>query len=33
VDVNDRVIVNPSDSIEDGEQVNVAPQSQGGQQS
>ncbi len=33
VDVNDRVIVNPSDSIEDGDQVNVAPQSQGGQQS
>ncbi len=25
VDVNDRVIVNPSDSIEDGQQVNVAP--------
>ncbi|MGB8886087.1 MAG: efflux RND transporter periplasmic adaptor subunit [Candidatus Korobacteraceae bacterium] len=33
VDVNDRVIVNPSDSIEDGQQVNVAPQNQGGQQS
>jgi RND family efflux transporter MFP subunit len=33
VDVNDRVIVNPSDSIEDGQQVNVAPQSQGGQKS
>jgi len=33
VDVNDRVIVNPSDSIEDGEQVNVAPERQGGQKS
>ncbi|MGA2687061.1 MAG: efflux RND transporter periplasmic adaptor subunit [Candidatus Korobacteraceae bacterium] len=33
VDVNDRVIVNPSDSIEDGQQVNVAPEKQGGQQS
>jgi RND family efflux transporter MFP subunit len=33
VDVNDRVIVNPSDSIEDGQQVNVAPERQGGQQS
>ncbi len=29
VDVNDRVIVNPSDSIEDGQQVKVAPQPQG----
>ncbi len=29
VDANDRVIVNPSDSIEDGEQVNVAPEHQG----
>jgi len=25
--------VNPSDSIEDGQQVNVAPEKQGGQQS
>lgn len=33
VDVNDRIIVNPSDSIEDGQQVNVAPQKQGGQSS
>ncbi|MFZ0312759.1 MAG: efflux RND transporter periplasmic adaptor subunit [Candidatus Korobacteraceae bacterium] len=33
VDVNDSVVVNPSDSIEDGEQVNVAPPSQGGQKS
>jgi multidrug efflux system membrane fusion protein len=36
VGVNDRIIVNPSDSIEDGEQVNVAPpqqQQQGGQKS
>lgn len=33
VDVNDQVIVNPSDSIEDGQQVNVVPQSQGGQKS
>ena len=30
---SDRVIVNPSDSIEDGQQVNVAPRNQGGQQS
>lgn len=33
VDVNDQVIVNPSDSIEDGQQVNVVPQSQEGQKS
>jgi membrane fusion protein, multidrug efflux system len=33
VNVDDQVIVNPSDSIEDGQQVNVAPQSQGGQKS
>jgi len=33
VDVNDRIIVNPSDSIEDGQKVNVAPQKQGGQSS
>jgi RND family efflux transporter MFP subunit len=33
VDVNDRIIVNPSDSIEDGQKVNVAPERQGGQQS
>ena len=28
VDVNDRVIVNPSDAIESGEQVNVAQEQQ-----
>ncbi len=35
VDVNDRVIVNPSDAIENGEKVNVAPErpGQGGQKS
>ncbi len=33
VDANDLVIVNPSDSIEDGEKVNVAPQHQGGEHS
>jgi multidrug efflux system membrane fusion protein len=33
VDVNDRIIVNPSDSVEDGQQVNVAPANQGGQKS
>ena len=33
VDANDLVIVNPSDSIEDGEKVNVAPEQQGGQRS
>jgi RND family efflux transporter MFP subunit len=30
VDVNDRIIVNPADSIEDGQQVNVAGPKQGG---
>ena len=30
VDVNDRVIVNPPDSIEEGQPVHVAPQEQGG---
>ncbi len=30
VNVNDRVIVNPSDSVEDGQQVRVAPDHQGG---
>jgi membrane fusion protein, multidrug efflux system len=29
VDVNDQIIVNPSDSIEDGQQVNVAPAAKG----
>ncbi len=33
VDANDLVIVNPSDSIEDGQKVNVAPQHQGNGQS
>jgi RND family efflux transporter MFP subunit len=33
VDVNDRIIVNPSDSIEDGQKVNVASEQQGGHQS
>jgi multidrug efflux system membrane fusion protein len=33
VDANDLVIVNPSDSIEDGEKVNIAPQHQGGEHS
>jgi RND family efflux transporter MFP subunit len=33
VEVNDRIIVNPSDAIEDGQKVNVAPAGQGGQQS
>ena len=33
VEIGDRVIINPADSIEDGQQVNVAPESQGGKQS
>ena len=33
VDLEDRVIINPADSIEEGQQVNVAPENQGGQQS
>ncbi len=33
VDANDLVIVNPSDSIEEGQKVNVAPQHQGGEHS
>ncbi len=33
VDANDLVIVNPSDSIEEGQKVNVASQHQGGSQS
>jgi RND family efflux transporter MFP subunit len=33
VDVNDRIIVNPSDSIEDGQQVNVAQPKQGSEHS
>jgi multidrug efflux system membrane fusion protein len=33
VEIGDRVIVNPADSIEDGQQVNVAPEIPGGKQS
>jgi hypothetical protein len=33
LDASDRVIVNPSDAIEDGQQVNVAAPNQGGQKS
>jgi RND family efflux transporter MFP subunit len=33
VELEDRIIVNPADSLEDGQQVNVAPENQGGQQS
>jgi multidrug efflux system membrane fusion protein len=33
LEVGDRVIVNPADSIEEGQQVNVAPENHGGQAS
>ena len=33
VEAGDRVIINPADSIEEGQQVNVAPENQGGQTS
>ena len=33
VGVNDRIVVNPSDSIEEGQQVNVAPEHRGEQHS
>jgi membrane fusion protein, multidrug efflux system len=33
VDANDLIIVNPSDSIENGQKVNLAPQQKGGEQS
>jgi multidrug efflux system membrane fusion protein len=33
VEAGDRVIINPADSIEEGQQVNVAPENQGGQPS
>jgi RND family efflux transporter MFP subunit len=33
VEAGDRVIVNPADSIEEGQQVNVAPENQGDQHS
>jgi RND family efflux transporter MFP subunit len=32
VELEDRVVINPADSLEDGQQVNVAPENQGGQQ-
>jgi multidrug efflux system membrane fusion protein len=31
IDLGDRIVVNPADSLEDGQQVNVAPENQGGQ--
>jgi multidrug efflux pump subunit AcrA (membrane-fusion protein) len=31
VELGDRIVVNPADSLEDGQQVNVAPENQGGQ--
>ena len=33
VELGDRVVINPADSIEEGQQVNVAPESHGGQPS
>jgi RND family efflux transporter MFP subunit len=33
VEIDDRVIINPSDSLEEGQQVNVAPENHGGQPS
>jgi multidrug efflux system membrane fusion protein len=33
VEIGDRVIINPADSMEEGQQVNVAPESQGGHSS
>jgi len=33
VDPDDRIIINPADSLEDGQPVNVAPASPEGQQS
>jgi multidrug efflux pump subunit AcrA (membrane-fusion protein) len=33
VDLGDRIIINPADSLENGQQVNVAPENQGGQTS
>ena len=33
VEIDDRVIINPADSLEEGQQVNVAPESHGGQPS
>jgi multidrug efflux pump subunit AcrA (membrane-fusion protein) len=31
VELGDRIVVNPADSLEDGQQVHVAPENQGGQ--
>ena len=33
VELEDRIVINPADSLEEGQQVNVAPEDQGGQQS
>src|SRR5271165_3917468 len=33
VELGDRIVINPADSLEEGQQVNVAPENQGGQQS
>ncbi len=33
VELEDRIVVNPADSLEEGQQVNVAPENQGGPQS
>ena len=33
VELDDRIVINPADSLEEGQQVNVAPENQGGQQS
>jgi multidrug efflux pump subunit AcrA (membrane-fusion protein) len=33
VDPSDRIIINPADSLENGQQVNVAPENRGGQTS
>src|SRR5271157_447865 len=33
VELEDRIVINPADSLEEGQQVNVAPENRGGQQS
>jgi multidrug efflux system membrane fusion protein len=33
VELEDRIVINPADSLEEGQPVNVAPENQGGQQS
>jgi hypothetical protein len=33
VEIGDRVIINPADSLEEGQPVHVAPENQGGKQS